>query len=800
MKLIECYIENFGRISKKKISFKDGVNCIKDDNGSGKSTLAAYIKVMLYGMSDTKKSSLEENDRRHYMPWGGGVCGGSLTFSARQKTYRIERTFAPKAADDSFAIYDTATGKLCNDFPDGVGESLFGIDADGFERTVFLSERALTPKSDNKSISAKLSDLVGCDGDIGAMDDAMKLLDERRKFYYKKGGSGELADIKAEIDNITRRLDSLVEIDRAAEESFAKMRELKQNIETAREEAKIIFASREAAVVRAAEVNHEKQYKEMKAALEASVNRRVAVAEIFGADIPTHEEINEASYKSTEAKALMQNATDTPEIREFNSLSAKFDGKVQREQIEEARAAISELKKIKEKEADPRLNKAKKIFSGRVPSRDEIESIGKTISRKKIKANGGIIAGIIISILAAIVGIFTLPILIPIGAVGVVVCLIVNFTARTKWAKERRNKIESFFSSVSGVKVESDEEADARLTDMRDLIDVMKDGDSGASSDELTEKLVKLVVLFPDSIYEHPVTAAERIIGEYDKYTELALAERYMSGDRAAKAERAARLNLEVETFISRFRARGADPFTELRVALTEYERLTADIVAKRDAMANLESLYTMGEGKQKMALAEIGDLDRQRAENDGLIARLSNEFALTERNYRNYLDMLEGKDELAMRKAELEAELQKQQDNYDIVVLTKKYITQAKDNMTVKYLGKTKSGFIKYAEKISGITGESFEMDTDFGVAKQEGASTKTVEAYSRGTRDLYNLASRLALVDSLYDKEKPFIILDDPFTAFDDSKTRAALKLLSEFGKERQIIYFTCAESRSI
>ena len=117
MRLIECYIENFGKISKKKISFKDGVNCIKDDNGSGKSTLAAYIKVMLYGMSDTKKSSLEENDRRHYMPWGGGVCGGSLTFSARQKTYRIERTFAPKAADDTFAIYDTSTGKLCNDFP-----------------------------------------------------------------------------------------------------------------------------------------------------------------------------------------------------------------------------------------------------------------------------------------------------------------------------------------------------------------------------------------------------------------------------------------------------------------------------------------------------------------------------------------------------------------------------------------------------------------------------------------------------------------------------------------------------------
>ena len=54
MRLIECYIENFGKISRQKFVFKDGLNCIKEDNGSGKTTLAAFIKVMLYGMSDKK--------------------------------------------------------------------------------------------------------------------------------------------------------------------------------------------------------------------------------------------------------------------------------------------------------------------------------------------------------------------------------------------------------------------------------------------------------------------------------------------------------------------------------------------------------------------------------------------------------------------------------------------------------------------------------------------------------------------------------------------------------------------------
>ena len=140
MKLLECYIENFGNLSKRRIVFKDGLNCIKEDNGSGKTTLAAFIKAMLYGMSDTKRASLEENDRKHYLPWQGGICGGSLTFSAGGKTYRVERSFGTKAADDTYALYDTATGRISTDFTDGVGEGLFGIDADGFERTVFLSE------------------------------------------------------------------------------------------------------------------------------------------------------------------------------------------------------------------------------------------------------------------------------------------------------------------------------------------------------------------------------------------------------------------------------------------------------------------------------------------------------------------------------------------------------------------------------------------------------------------------------------------------------------------------------------
>jgi len=54
--------------------------------------------------------------------------------------------------------------------------------------------------------------------------------------------------------------------------------------------------------------------------------------------------------------------------------------------------------------------------------------------------------------------------------------------------------------------------------------------------------------------------------------------------------------------------------------------------------------------------------------------------------------------------------------------------------------------------------------------------------------------------LVDALYEKESPFIILDDPFIALDDSKLERAKNTLKALGKSRQILYFTCSKAREI
>ena len=43
MKLIRCYIENFGKLQNFSYEFKDGLNVIKEENGFGKTTFATFI-------------------------------------------------------------------------------------------------------------------------------------------------------------------------------------------------------------------------------------------------------------------------------------------------------------------------------------------------------------------------------------------------------------------------------------------------------------------------------------------------------------------------------------------------------------------------------------------------------------------------------------------------------------------------------------------------------------------------------------------------------------------------------------
>lgn len=192
MKLIECYVENFGKLHQFQYHYEDGFNSILQLNGWGKTTFASFIKAMFYGMDASRRKNLDEDERRKYMPWQGGRYGGYVIFEAEDREYRVERFFAESVKDDSFILYDQKTGLETHDYSEQLGEDLFKLDREAFSRSAFIPQQAIEISA-NDSISTKLGNLIESENDMNHFDSAKEKLDRARKEYIKTGGRGKIA-------------------------------------------------------------------------------------------------------------------------------------------------------------------------------------------------------------------------------------------------------------------------------------------------------------------------------------------------------------------------------------------------------------------------------------------------------------------------------------------------------------------------------------------------------------------------------------------------------------------------------
>lgn len=795
---MECYIESFGKIKDKKISFSDGLNCIKDDNGSGKTTLSVFIKVMLYGMGDTKKPSLEENDRKHYLPWDGSRCGGSLTFLAGGKKYRIERSFGQKASEDTVTLFDLALGRPSQDFAEPIGESLFGIDKEGFERTVFLSERFLPPKSDNKSVSAKLSDLVGSDGDIGVMDEAIRILENQRKYYQKKGGVGEIANVKQELfrtEDELARLDSLgtqLKTEQTAlYEANERVREVKAKI-------KSLTEVRERALAARADGERRERYKRLLRTIEEDTKKRDELIAFFGGAVPTFSEIEAAGNKAAEARRLRADAAEGVG-EEYGELSVRFRGILTPERVERAERALERVEDTEQKRASQRASELMALFSKRIPKKEEVDRLisdSKQLKKTSFVNITLLILGIFLVLTGVLLGVLVSPIIYIVslvGALSLTAGLVIYLKSKRAMGEWKRGT-SSLLESISDCEIPASDLL-VQLGKIRAALDEMED--IPTASDEDMRVLYDLVELFDKKDSLDLISAVREIISSYKRYQLLSTYEEYRRGDGQRRLAESERLESEVAAFLAPYKLSGADAFSQLSEARREYARLSERIVETRREATILE-----GDGLESSPVYDnvcAAETEQELQKLELELNSLLRNGAVRERQLASISEELDSRELLCMRRDELTERLAKYTDNYKIILLTKDYLTRAKDAVTSKYLGKTKASFEQYAELIGAADGE-YDMDTSFAVMRREGARSQPVEAYSRGTRDLFNVAARFALIDSLYESESPFVILDDPFAAFDDRRAARALGLISEISKKRQIIYFTCSSSRAI
>ena len=205
MKLLKSHIENFGKLSNFDYSFQEELNTIKENNGFGKTTFASFIKAMFYGL-DAKRNTKSLIDRKKYEPWQGGVFGGYIIFEINGKEYKLERIFAKKEADDIFKLYDLSTNLESTDFSENIGEEIFKLNKEAYERSTYISGQNMETAM-NDSINAKLGNILESENDVNTSEKALKALEDAIKFYKKTGGRGEINEKILEKSNLEKKLE-----------------------------------------------------------------------------------------------------------------------------------------------------------------------------------------------------------------------------------------------------------------------------------------------------------------------------------------------------------------------------------------------------------------------------------------------------------------------------------------------------------------------------------------------------------------------------------------------------------------
>jgi DNA repair exonuclease SbcCD ATPase subunit len=84
-----------------------------------------------------------------------------------------------------------------------------------------------------------------------------------------------------------------------------------------------------------------------------------------------------------------------------------------------------------------------------------------------------------------------------------------------------------------------------------------------------------------------------------------------------------------------------------------------------------------------------------------------------------------------------------------------------------------------------------------DFHIFSDEKGDWVKPEELSGGTSDEFYLACRLALVDLIYGNARPPLILDDPFTNFDQVRLSRTLDFFKSLSREYQIIIFAISDA---
>lgn len=850
MKLLSYHIENYGKIHNQDGDFSDAITCICEKNGFGKSTLASFIKAMFYGLDSYTVASKGFNDRQHFYPFEGGKFGGNLTFESDGKIYRIERFFDKKSGrGDECKVY--LGGAPFDGFGEEIGKTLFGLDEESFLRTVFITANEIEVSSTH-SINEKLNQAVEGVGEDDGFERAIDALDKAKKsLKAARGNNDKISEKKREIGEWNAQIKNLRDMSDGLATEYVERERLHAEIGEVEKELKD-----------AGERNLTLQKWDTYDAMQSEKARKEwtfkGLKEKYPSGLPNEKEraeLQEALQKSQLLHGSLQAVVFSLEKEKtLQALEGKFENGIPMDEViaenQEKIQQISALQRERERLVDytpsEREKTLKKKFSFGIPQEDEWKEKRALVEEYKKKdgewkalstsllqekteaarsrANAKPYFFLLATVLLG-VGLGVLFVLQALGitlmilggvcfAIGTVMLAVnkplppsnVSLEGATLQAELKllEEKLRAFtvpygYYSEAGVLYDVsvlEEDVKAHQAFLR------AETERTAELESLTKTANALeseVARFLQSYGEDTVAlqlALNRLSASLASYRALktekqGIERRLQELSESLKTEQSRILNL-IEKYKLDISVGTMDGLKGLEV----------DAKAAFDLAHEIEVLnQNLIEYKERNRLTERPD--EQGADTESLHARLfelrkklancDKRIAETERFVEKLPDA-----ENALLLAE--EKLKEYKEKYDLLADTIEALKGAEQSLKDKYVAPIKERFSVYANVLEQVLDEKISMDKDFRIVFERGGEARSDKHLSAGERSLCALCLRLALIDNMYETQRPFIVMDDPFVHLDETHMERTKALMNKLAKDRQIIYFCCHESRKI
>ena len=778
------------------MDFADGINVINESNAWGKSTLAAFLKVMFYGLDAKKEAGAFEKERVLYRPWQGGTFGGELDFEMNGKRFRISRSFGRTEKADEFHLYDLATNLECLDYSEQIGAEVFDLDSASFKRTIFIAQNDCVGGVSDR-INAKLGNLAENTDDINNFDSASRHLRDILNQLTPDRVTGSIKKRKNFIAQLVQELrgfesaqDGLEGVKQKAEvvsAQIAELTEIRQNYAAA-----LVLASKES---RKKELYM--QYDAMCKEVDEKEEKVKALKAFFPVDVPKKDEFKEQmkNIRNMENKAVELKGLEltTSEHELWKKLQEMFQDEVPTsKQIE---ASIEMLASTEEQKQNLAALRALLEIEEKELEKEAPEPVFERFSHKIPLFTG--IGVLLVALVAFGLWYFQVFPMLNSHYLLVAILIAVIFGAglilvgALQGHRVEKERAEWLFAQKIGKG-----EASERCANLKEQMVRLKEHINQVHG-SIGTFLEKSHIYCKVDEYSAKLYELKTFLVEYERLSNK-LGE-CMDARMAYENERK-----KVLAFATKY---GYEFTGDVSSALTQYQEKAAAFEVARLAYEEAYEKRAAFERRQdktfwkKEALCPYGidELNQMIQQADAKIEELKTARSQYEKQLENLQEQLDLRDEKQM---DLEEQLQLQEQEvqkYKIVKLTQEYLTKAKELFTAKYMDPIANGFSKYYQMLTGDKSGAWVIDANINLKMKEQGELRDTRWLSAGYQDLLGVCMRLALVDTMYKEEKPFLILDDPFVNLDKEKVEAGNKLLVEVGKEYQVIYFTCHDSRN-